>query len=88
MIVILSAIAAIASVIGAIFATWRWDYARKAFDLQKKQIYIQILMLAEYREYWNMPKMAYVKKKDYINKDTNIDDEIEHIIRGLEGVFK
>ena len=86
MLLILSAIAAIAGTMGAIFATWRWDYARKAFDLQKKQLYLQILMLAESREYWRMPKMTYVGKKKQYKAD--LDEEIEYIIQELKKVFK
>lgn len=77
-------VAAIASVIGAVFATWRWDYARKAFEYQKKQLYLQICMLAESREYWSTPKMAYVKKKETYK--ANIDKETEYILRELQNV--
>lgn len=50
---VLTAIAAVASVIGAIFATWRWDYARKAFKIQRFQYKIQKIMLEESRKYWS-----------------------------------
>lgn len=80
----LAGIAAVASIIGAIFAAWRWDYARRAFDYQKKQIYLQILMLAESREYWRTPKMAYVKRKEIYK--ANIDKEIKHILKEFNNV--
>jgi len=86
LILILSAIAAIASVVGAIFATWRWDYARKAFDLQKKQIYLQVLMLAESREYWRTPKMQYVDKK--MKYKATLGEEIKYVLKELERIFK
>ena len=57
-------IAAFASVIGAIFAAWRWNYARKAYVYQKRQLFIQVLMLAESREYWRMGKLPYIEKHD------------------------
>lgn len=77
-------IGAISGTIGAIFATWRWDYARKAYDLQKKQLYLQILMLAESREYWRMPKMQYVGKKSSYKAD--VSEEIKCILGELENV--
>lgn len=79
---ILTFIAATASVIGAIFATWRWNYARKGFKLQEQQLYLQILMLAESREYWKMPKRSYVKSKSKYKE--NVNEEIEHIIKELK----
>lgn len=78
-------IAAIASVIGAVFAAWRWDYARKAFTYQKRQLYLQILMLAESREYWRMKKMDYVKK--YMNSDLTVLGNAEQIINELENAI-
>ena len=57
-------IAAFASTIGAIFAIWRWSYALKAYKLQQLQLLIQILMLAESREYWKTPKMIYCRDKE------------------------
>lgn len=80
----ISSIAAVASVIGAIFAIWRWDFAKKSFDLQQKQVYLQILMLAESREYWYLPKMDYVEKKAIASKD--IDDQIKRILKELRNV--
>jgi len=82
---LVTAVAAIASVVGAIFAIWRWDYAKKAYDIQKMQIYLQILMLAESREYWRLPKMTYVGQKKDLNK--NVEKEIDYILRELEKVF-
>ena len=81
---ILTAIAAVGSVMGAIFATWRWEYARRAYDLQKKQIYLQISMLAESRDYWRTPKMTYVKRNRPSIKYT--DKEIEKVLSELENV--
>jgi len=52
----IACIGAVASIIGAIFAAWRWDYARKAYDLQRKQLYLQIKMLGESRQYWHRHK--------------------------------
>lgn len=64
-------IAAVASVVGAIFAAWRWDYARKAFIYQKRQLFLQVLMLSESREYWKSPKSYYVGKHCNDCKDPN-----------------
>lgn len=77
----LTATAAIASVVGAMFAIWRWNYAVRAYDLQKKQLYLQTLMLAESREYWRMPKMQYVGQKKICKADVN--EEIKHILHEL-----
>jgi len=85
LLLILSGIAAVAGSLGAIFATWRWDYARKAYAYQKKQLYLQVLMLAESREYWQTPKMEYVNKKR--NHKVSVDKEIKHIVRELELAF-
>lgn len=63
MILIVSIIAGVAAIIGAIFAIWRWTYATKAYHLQKVQLMIQILMLDESREYWGLPKMQYCDEK-------------------------
>ena len=78
----LTSIAAIASVIGAIFAMWRWSYAVKAYDLQKKQLYLQTLMLAESREYWRMGKEKYVKK--YSKIPTTVEGELKKILKTLK----
>ena len=64
MLLTISIIAAVSAIIGALFAIWRWTYALKAYKLQKLQLMIQMLMLAESREYWKTPKMKYVKKKE------------------------
>lgn len=59
----LTFIAATASIIGAAFAIWRWSYAVKAYDMQKLQVKVQVMMLIESREYWKTPKMTYVGLK-------------------------
>ena len=77
-------VAAVASVIGATFAVWRWEYAVKAYALQKKQIYLQTLMLAESREYWRMGKEDYVKK--YSKIPTTVEREIDKILNELRHI--
>ena len=79
-VLLLTAVAAVGSVIGAIFATWRWDYARRAFELQRTQLKLQVLMLMESREYWKMPKLKYVSKK---YKFPESDKELVEILNSL-----
>lgn len=80
LILALTSVAAMASVIGAIFAMWRWDYARRAFKLQKIQLKLQVLMLMESREYWGTPKMQYVSKN---HKRPESDKELIKILKEL-----
>jgi len=86
LLIILSGIAAVAGTLGAIFATWRWDYARRAYVYQKKQLYLQILMLAESREYWRTPKLEYCNRKKIYK--ANLEEEIHHIVRELKQAFE
>ena len=79
----LTTFAVIASSIAALFAIWRWEYAKKSYSLQKKQLYLQILMLAESREYWKAPKQTYIDEK---KPTMTIEEEIDEILKGLNHV--
>lgn len=79
-ILVLTTVAAGASLIGAIFAMWRWDYARRAFKLQKIQLKLQVMMLMESREYWETPKMQYVAKR---RRRPESDKELIELLKEL-----
>lgn len=59
----MSGLAATASIIGAIFAIWRWEYAIRSYKLQRLQVMMQMLMLDESREYWSTGKDEYIREK-------------------------
>lgn len=80
MLLLLSSIAAVASVLGAVFAIWRWNYALKAYRLQRLQTTLRILMLVESREYWRTPKMLYVADK----KNHEFSPSLKEILKDAE----